>query len=146
MTRSMTWTLVAAVGLVLGIFGGNGIGAEDHPHNEHFATCAKTCADCMNSCASCYQHCAALVAAGKNDHEKTMKLCNDCAELCGVAAKLAARQSTLSALACEACAKACDQCATACEKFPDDKHMAACAKSCRDCARECREMIKHVAN
>jgi hypothetical protein len=115
-------------------------------HHEHFAACAKACADCQVSCDSCFHHCAALVAEGKKDHVKTMHTCVDCGECCKLAATLAARGSPFAKDACDCCAKCCDECAKACEKFPDDKHMAACAKSCRDCAKACREMIKHLAH
>ena len=117
---------------------------QGHAHEEHFAKCAKACADCTNACSSCHHHCASLVTTGKQDHVKTMNLCNDCAEFCGAAAKLSARHGPLAALICEACAKACDQCGAACEKFTDDKHMADCAKACKDCAVACREMVKHL--
>jgi hypothetical protein len=117
---------------------------QEHLHAEHFAKCAKACADCMNSCSSCFQHCAGLATTGKQDHVKTMNLCNDCSEFCSAAAKLSARGGPLAGLLCEACAKACDQCGADCAKFPDDKHMADCAKACKDCAVACREMVKHL--
>ncbi len=113
-------------------------------HHEHFAKCAKACADCQVSCDSCFHHCAALVAKGKKEHVKTMLSCVDCADYCALAGKLSARHSAYSATACDGCAKACDDCAKECEKFKDDKHMADCAKSCRDCAKACRTMIGHL--
>lgn len=30
-------------------------------HHEHFARCAKACADCQVSCDSCFHHCATKV-------------------------------------------------------------------------------------
>ena len=113
-------------------------------HHEHFAKCAKACADCQVSCDSCFHHCVTLVASGKKEHVKTMHMCVDCAEYCALAAKLSARQSPFSAAACDGCAKTCDECAKECEKFKDDKHMVDCAKSCRDCAKVCRTMIEHL--
>jgi hypothetical protein len=117
---------------------------QGHAHAEHFAKCAKACADCMNACSACHQHCAGLVTTGKQDHARTMNLCNDCAEFCGAAAKVSGRHGPLSVLLCEACAKACDECGAACAKFPDEKHMADCAKACKDCAAACREMVKQI--
>lgn len=119
---------------------------KDHPHGEHFATCAKACADSQQHCDMCFHHCATLLAEGKKDHATTMHNCVDCADCCKLAATLSARQSPFAKHACECCAKCNDECAAACEKFPDDKHMAECAKSCRDCAKACREMIKHLAH
>lgn len=119
---------------------------DDTQHNDHFAKCAKACADCQQHCDSCFHHCATQLAAGKKEHEKTMHTCVDCAECCKVAATLSARQSPFARYACECCAKCNDECAAACEKFPSDAHMAACAKSCRDCAKACREMIQHMAH
>jgi hypothetical protein len=119
---------------------------KDHPHNEHFAACAKACADCQQHCDMCFHHCATLLAEGKKEHAKTMHACVDCADCCKLAATLSARNSPFAKYACECCAKCNDECAAGCEKFPDDKHMAACAKSCRDCAKACREMIKHLAH
>ena len=119
---------------------------KDHPHGEHFAKCAKACAECQVHCDMCFHHCAELVAMGKKDHVKSMHACVDCAECCKLAATLSARQSSYAKHACECCAKCNDECAAACEKFADDKHMAACAKSCRDCAKECRTMIKHMTH
>ena len=119
---------------------------KDHPHGEHFAACAKVCADCQLHCDMCFHHCATLLAEGNKEHAKTMHACVDCAECCKLAATLSARNSPFATAACECCAKCNDECATACEKFPDDKHMAMCAKSCRDCAKACREMIKHMAH
>lgn len=137
--------------LVLAAFGGftavNGIPAttqQPDMHHEHFAKCAKACADCQVSCDSCFHHCAALVEKGKKEHAKTMHNCVDCAEFCALAAKLSARQSPFSATACDGCAKTCDECAKECEKFKDDRHMADCAKSCRDCAKSCRVMVEHL--
>lgn len=119
---------------------------KDHPHAEHFAACAKACADCQQQCDMCFHHCASLLAEGKKEHATTMNTCVDCAECCKLAATLSARNSPFAAAACECCAKCNDECAAACEKFPDDKHMAMCAKSCRDCGKACREMIKHLAH
>lgn len=116
---------------------------EDH-HGLHFDRCAKACADCQIECHSCQNHCADLVAEGKKDHVKTMKLCADCGDLCAVAASIVARHGTLSTTVCEACAKACDECGKACSQFADDEHMKKCAQECKKCAAECREMIKHA--
>ena len=44
-------------------------------HHEHFAKCAKACADCQQQCDMCFHHCAGLVAEGKKDHAKTMHTC-----------------------------------------------------------------------
>jgi hypothetical protein len=145
--KRIALTSFAVLGLVLG---GPGEGftlaqEKNHNHGSVLEACAKSCADCMNSCASCYRHCAALVGEGKQDHRKSMDLCNDCAEVCSTAAKLASRHSGLSALVCETCAKACDECDAACSKFSDDKHMTECAKACRDCAAACRDMVKHAS-
>ena len=144
--KRAAWSSFAVVLLVLLSSGDKGTPAADDPH-EHgkaFDTCAKACADCMNSCASCYHHCANLVNEGNKDHQKTMFLCNDCAEVCSTAAKLTSRHSPVAAVICDACAKTCDECGAACANFPQDQHMAACAKACQDCATACREMIQHV--
>ena len=52
----------------------------DH-HDSHFDTCAKACAACQLECHSCHHHCEDLVAAGKKEHVKTMKLCSDCGDI-----------------------------------------------------------------
>ncbi len=134
---------VAAVGGLLTL-SMTGVRA-DHPdagqHADHFAKCAKICADCQVQCDMCFKHCATLLAKGQKEHEKSMHSCVDSAECCKLAATLSARQSPYAIPACECCAKCCDDCAAACEKFPGDKHMAACAKSCRDCAKSCRDMV-----
>jgi hypothetical protein len=149
MARPVTWVfamvITAAVGFSAWSFSRAQDPASAHAHSEQFAVCAKACADCMDSCASCYRHCSELLAAGEKEHEKSMNLCNDCADFCALAAKLTSRQSSLSILACEACAKACDQCAAACGKYPDDKHMAECAKACVACAKACREMVNQLS-
>lgn len=120
--------------------------SEEHAnhHDSHFDACAKACADCQLKCHSCHHHCEDLVAAGKKEHVKTMKLCVDCGDICAVAANIVARHGALSATVCEACAKACDECGKACAKFPDDEHMKKCAAECKKCAAACREMIKHA--
>lgn len=118
-------------------------GEHAHADHEHFAKCAKACADCQVMCDSCFHHCAALVAKGKKEHVKSMHACVDCADFCSLAARLSARHSQFAVTACVGCAKTCDECAAECEKFKDDKHMADCAKSCRECAKSCRVMIKH---
>jgi hypothetical protein len=110
-------------------------------HAEHFAKCAKACADCQLQCDMCFTHCRELLAEGKKEHAKTVQTCADCGECCKLAATLSARQSPYAVPACDCCAKCCDDCAAACEKFPGDTHMAACAKACRDCAKACRDMI-----
>jgi hypothetical protein len=115
----------------------------DH-HDSHFDTCAKACADCQLDCHSCHHHCEDLVAAGKKEHVKTMKLCADCGDICAVAANIVSRHGALSATACEACAKACDECGKHCAQFPDDEHMKKCADECKKCAAACREMVKHA--
>jgi hypothetical protein len=113
-------------------------------HHHHFMTCAKACSDCALQCDSCYHHCLHLLKEGKKEHERSMRLCVDCAEVCRLAATLSARESHLAVYACDGCAKSCDDCAALCETSKDDKHMADCARSCRDCAKACREMIKMV--
>jgi hypothetical protein len=137
--RALTFPTAALVALAL-----TTTAPAQHEHAKHFDKCAKACDDCKRECDSCFHHCAHLVADGKKDHARSMKLCVDCAEVCSTAGRLSARHSALSVIACEACAKACDVCAEECEKHKGDKHMAACAKACRDCANECREMVKHV--
>ena len=117
--------------------------SDDH-HGRHFDTCAKACADCQLECHSCDHHCEDLVAAGKKEHVKTMKLCADCGDICAVAANIVARHGTLSATVCDACAKACDECGKACAQFTDDEHMKKCADECKKCATACREMVKHA--
>jgi hypothetical protein len=56
--------------------------ADAQQHGDHFATCAKACADCQQQCDACFHHCATQLAAGKKEHEKTMHTCVDCAECC----------------------------------------------------------------
>jgi len=116
---------------------------DDH-HAGHFDACAKACAACQLECHSCYHHCEDLVAAGKKEHAKTMKLCLDCGDICAVAANIVSRHGALSATICEACAKACDECGKACAHFADDAHMKKCADECKKCAAACREMVKHA--
>lgn len=116
-----------------------------HQTNDHFRTCADTCADCATECASCFDHCASLLADGKKEHEVTMRLCSDCADICRLASTITSRQGPLTAELCTACADACDRCAEACAKHKDDQHMMACAKACRECAKECRTMLKHLS-
>lgn len=125
-------------------------GADDKPASEHahhlrgpFADCARACAECMLQCDSCHHHCEQLVASGKKEHVKTMRLCDDCGSICAVAAQVTARAGPLSAAICESCAKACDVCGANCKKF-EDQHMQDCAKACEACAKACREMIKHA--
>ena len=138
----------AAVGLVgLGL-SSRSIAAQQpaapDAHHAMYDACAKVCADCMLTCEKTSHHCADLVAAGKKDHAKVMKLTADCADFCALSAKLTASHSELAANSCEACAKACDACAAACEKFADMPEMKACAESCKKCAASCREMMKHA--
>jgi hypothetical protein len=116
----------------------------DGKHAAHFDQCAKACADCMRECESCANHCAHLMAAGKQDHLRSLGSCADCAEVCAAAAKIVARHGPLANTICESCAKACDTCAAACEKHPNDDHMKQCAKACRDCAQACQDMLKHL--
>ncbi len=142
----IAWALFPILAFALGGGGATGTfaGEKPHDHGMVFDACAKACADCSNSCASCYHHCVGLVSAGKQDHAKTMILCNDCAEVCATAAKLTSRHSPFSGIVCETCAKTCDECGAACTKSSDDKHMTDCAKACKDCATACRAMIKHL--
>ena len=119
---------------------------KEHVHlHGPFSACAKACAQCMLACDSCHHHCERLVAEGKKDHVKTMRLCNDCGAICAVAAQLASRDGPLSVTLCDACAKACDTCGAACKKF-EDEHMQACAKACAACAKACRDMIEHAGH
>lgn len=118
--------------------------AGDHEHEHgHFNVCAKACANCQLLCHSCHHHCEELVADGKKQHVKTMKLCSDCGDICALAANIVSRHGPLSVTVCEACAKACDDCGKACAQFADDEHMKKCAQECQKCAAACREMIKH---
>lgn len=123
-------------------------GSADHAdeHHKQFTACAKACADCQLECHSCHHHCEELVASGKKEHVKTMKLCSDCGDICAVAANIVARHGELSATICESCAKACDECGKQCVKFPDDEHMKKCADECKKCAAACREMMKHAGH
>lgn len=138
-------TAIAAVALwTLALAGGAALRAGEHEHGEHFAKCAKACADCQLKCDACFHHCAHMLGHGKKEHAKSMHLCVDCGTVCATAAQLSARHSPVAGAVCDACAKVCDVCAAECEKFKDDKHMTECAKSCRDCAKECRAMVKHT--
>ena len=116
-----------------------------HEHDEHFTTCAKTCADCQLECDSCFKHCLTLLSDGKKEHAKTAQLCADCAECCKTCSTLCARQSPLTRHMLECCEKCCTECAAACGKYPDDKHMTACANSCSACAKECRALLKYLS-
>ncbi len=109
-------------------------------HSDMIMSCAKACADCQQACDSCSAHCLMLLAEGKNQHIKTMQLCNDCAVLCASAAQIVARHGPLMNVICNACADACNQCATSCEAFKDDTHMKHCAQECRRCEKACRTM------
>jgi len=111
-------------------------------HAEHFAKCAKVCADCQLECDACTKHCMTLTAEGKKQHAKMAQLCADCGDCCKLCSALCAREGPLSRYMLECCVKCCDDCAAGCGKFPDDRRMAACAKLCQDCAKECRAMIK----
>ena len=115
--------------------------AEDSPHGEHMTECAKTCAACLVQCEMNFDHCFKLVAAGKVEHAKAMRLSGECAEFCALSAKLSARNSELSVAACEACAKACAACGVECAKF-DMPEMKACAAECQKCEASCRAMVK----
>lgn len=119
---------------------------DDVHHDRHFDTCAKACAECQLECHACHHHCEALVATGKQDHVKTMKLCADCGDICGVAANIVSQHGSLSSTVCEVCASACDECGRACAEFADDKHMQKCADECLKSAAACREMIKHTGS
>lgn len=151
MYRRTVLGVLAALAVAL-VSGGSGAAvaedksAESKGH-EHFAHCAKACADCMRACESCAHHCAHLVAEGKKEHMRSLGNCVDCAEFCASAAKIVSRQGLMMAPACAACAKACDTCAEecdrCCEKSPDE-HMKACAKACRDCSKACHEMVQHA--
>lgn len=137
-------TTVAALGAFAA---GDAQGAhkgEHHHGGTHYEKCAKACADCQLQCQACHHHCEELVAGGKKEHLKTLKLCVDCGDICALAANITARHGALSATICEACAKACDECGKACAQFTDDKHMQQCAEECKKCAAACREMLKHV--
>ena len=114
-------------------------------HAAHFDHCAKVCAECMVVCESNFQHCARLVADGRKEHERSMRLSIDCAELCATAGKLSGRKSLLSVPACEACAIGCEMCAAECEKHGDE-HMKHCARACRECAKVCREMVRQAGH
>ena len=119
-----------------------GKGHEHGPNVE----CARACAVCAFQCESCFDHCVRLVAEGKKEHTRTLRLCNDCGEICAVAGKVVSRQGPLQVTICESCARACDVCGAECEKFESDEHMRACAKACRECAKACRDMIKHAGH
>lgn len=113
-------------------------------HADHFAQCAKTCADCQLQCDACFNHCLTLTADGKKEHARTAQFCIDCAECCKSCSSLCERQSPLAAHLLECCAKCCEDCALECEKQPTDKRMAACAKTCRDCAKDCRALLQKI--
>jgi hypothetical protein len=143
---------IAAVALAFWAFGARAADEKsaDREHAHHLsgphAACARACADCMLQCDSCHHHCERLVAQGKKEHVKTMRLCDDCGAICAVAARVTSRDGPLSVTICDSCAKACDTCGATCKKFPDDEHMKTCAKACDACAKACREMIKHAGH
>lgn len=110
---------------------------------HHSAACAKVCGECMLECEMMFHHCYKLVAEGKVDHAKPMRVALDCSELCTASAKLCARNSELAPAACTATAVGCELCATHCDKFPHMPEMKACAAKCRECAKSCREMVAH---
>ena len=99
-------------------------------HSTHFDA-AKACAHCQLECHSCHHHCEDLMAAGKKEHIKTMRLCVDCGDICAVAANIVSRHGELSATVCVAWAKACDECGKACTQFHEDEHMTKCAEECK---------------
>lgn len=142
--------LVTSLGATLGtIAAANAADHHKQPKGQrpdnHFRTCADTCASRATECASCFDHCASLLVEGKKDHESTMRLCNDCADLCRLASTITSRQGPLTAELCTACAVACKRCAEACARHKNDHHMMACAEACRACAKECRTMLEHLA-
>ena len=116
--------------------------AEGEMHAGHMAECAKTCAACMVRCELTFDHCYGLVASGKKEHAKAMRLAGECAEFCALSAKLCGRNSELCVASCEACAKACNACGAECAKFADMPEMKACAAECKKCEESCREMVK----
>ena len=115
-------------------------------HGEHFAQCAKVCADCQVACSSCGAHCAALLADGKKEHQKTLQTCQDCADCCAAAAQIVSRGGPFSDIICKACADACARCGKACTQYGQDAHMKACADECRRCETACRTMIEHTGH
>ena len=137
---------IAAAGLA--VFSSDELLASEHSHSHAeghsgpFEQCAAAAAKCANHCNSCFDHCVRLVAEGKQDHVKTMRLCSDCSTICSTTAALSSRRGPLAKLTWDMCAEACETCAEACEAFPEDKHMAACAAACRDCAATCRSLTK----
>lgn len=121
--------------------------APDHDHGLSPAVmkCIEECAKCAKECETCSAHCTAMLAAGKKDHERSLRLTRDCADLCAVSAQIMARNGPLMHTSCMACGKACEVCAADCEKFKDSEQMQKCAKACRDCAKACQDMVKEMA-
>src|SRR5436309_11477708 len=61
-----------------------------------FDHCAKACGMCAGECERCSHHCLKMILAGKKDHEKTLRSCDDCAELCVAAGRIMARRGPFS--------------------------------------------------
>jgi hypothetical protein len=108
--------------------------------------CLKACGDCAKACDMTFNHCFTMVAEGKKEHAKSMRLLGDCAGFCGLSACMIAKQSPLMAFSCGACADACAKTAAEVERFDDSGAMSHAAKALRACEKSCRSMVVSMSS
>jgi hypothetical protein len=116
-----------------------GEGSLDKTHED----CFKACADCAKACDMTFNHCYHLVAEGKKEHARAMRLAAECAGFCGLSACMIAKMSPLMVYSCSSCADACKATYAEVEKF-DSEQMKMTAKKLRECERSCREMVAQM--
>src|SRR5262249_16426057 len=109
MYRRIARAALGAAIILLAGFGGSLTRGQERTrdeghHHGPYADCARACASCAFQCETCFTHCAKLVAEGKKEHLRTLRLCNDCGDICALAGKVVSRQGPLQVTICESCA------------------------------------------
>src|SRR4051794_29579455 len=106
--RAARAALGVAIILLAGFGGSLARGQDRAPgqaqHHGPNVECARACAACTFQCESCFTHCVRMVAEGKKEHVRTLRLCNDCGAICALAGKVVSRQGPLQVTICESCA------------------------------------------